>query len=244
MSRMWQAFGLRRHRSGTFKLSRDRPLKEKIRDIVRVYVKPPDHAVVRCVDEKSEMEAPDGTAALLPRWPGQAERRTDEHRRHGTTSLFVAPEVKTGAVIAERHGRQRVVEFGEFVDGLDESAPAEIDVHLIMDNYGTHNRPLIRAWFGKRTRFQVWSSKALTIGVRNHNGCPFVRECQPLGFHPPSVRGNFRKCPELFAGEAGAPDRDVVGCQRRNARARQAVCRRGLLLGHHHGPEGQKRASW
>ena len=153
ISRIWHAFGLRPHRSETFKLSPDPLLIEKVRDIVGLYVNPPDHAVVLCVDEKSQIQALDRTAPLLPMQPGQAERRTHDYKRHGTTSLFAALDVQTGTVIGETHRRHRAVEFRKFLDRLDASVPPDLDVHIIMimDNYGTHKTPLIRAWFAKRT---------------------------------------------------------------------------------------------
>lgn len=155
INRIWRAFGLRPHRSETFKLSPDPFLIEKVRDIVGLYVDPPDHAVVLCVDEKSQIQALDRTAPLLPMQPGQAERRTHDYRRHGTTSLFAALDVKTGTVIGETRRRHRSVEFRKFLDRIDASVPADLDVHIIMDNYGTHKTPLIWKWFAKRPRFYV-----------------------------------------------------------------------------------------
>ena len=155
INRIWRAFGLRPHRSETFKLSPDPLLIEKVRDIVGLYVDPPDHAVVLCVDEKSQIQALDRTAPLLPMQPGQAERRTHDYRRHGTTSLFAALDVKTGTVIGETRRRHRSVEFRKFLDRIDASVPADLDVHIIMDNYATHKTPLIWKWFAKRPRFYV-----------------------------------------------------------------------------------------
>ena len=155
ISRIWQAFGLRPHRSETFKLSPDPLLIEKVRDIVGLYINPPDHAVVLCVDEKSQFQALDRSAPLLPMQPGQAERRTHDYNRHGTTSLFAALDVQTGQVVGETHRRHRAVEFRKFLDRLDASVPLDLDVHIIMDNYGTHQTPLIRAWFANRPRFHV-----------------------------------------------------------------------------------------
>ena len=111
--------------------------------------------MVLCVDEKSQIQALDRTAPLLPMQPGQAERRTHDYRRHGTTSLFAALDVKTGTVIGETHRRHRAVEFRTFLDRVDSSVPADVDVHIVMDNYGTHKTPSIRAWFAKRPRFHV-----------------------------------------------------------------------------------------
>ena len=155
VSRIWQAFGLQPHRSETFKLSPDPLLIEKVRDIVGLYVDPPDHAVVLCVDEKSQIQALDRTAPLLPMQPGQAERRTHDYKRHGTTSLFAALDVKTGQVVGEMHRRHRSIEFRKFLDRIEAGVPADLDVHVIMDNYGTHKTALIRGWFAKRPRFHM-----------------------------------------------------------------------------------------
>jgi transposase len=155
ISRIWQAFGLQPHRSETFKLSPDPLLIEKVRDIVGLYMNPPDHALVMCIDEKSQIQALDRTQPLLPLQPGQAERRTHDYKRHGTTSLFAALDLKTNRVIGQLHRRHRSLEFRQFLDEIEAQVPAELDVHIIMDNYGTHKTPLIRKWFAKRPRFQV-----------------------------------------------------------------------------------------
>ena len=155
ISRIWQAFGLQPHRSETFKLSPDPLLIEKVRDIVGLYMNPPDHALVLCIDEKSQIQALDRTQPLLPLRPGQAERRTHDYKRHGTTSLLAALDVKTNRVIGQLHRRHRSLEFRQFLDEIEAQVPAGLDVHIIMDNYGTHKTPLIRKWFAKRPRFQV-----------------------------------------------------------------------------------------
>jgi transposase len=155
ISRIWQAFGLQPHRSETFKLSPDPLLIEKVRDIVGLYMNPPDHALVLCIDEKSQIQALDRTQPLLPLRPGQAERRTHDYKRHGTTSLFAALDLKTNRVIGQLHRRHRSLEFRQFLDEIEAQVPAELDVHIIMDNYGTHKTPLIRKWFAKRPRFHV-----------------------------------------------------------------------------------------
>ena len=155
VSRIWRAFGLQPHRTATFKLSPDPLLIEKVRDIVGLYVNPPAHAVVLCVDEKSQIQALDRTAPLLPLQPGQVERRTHDYARHGTTSLFAALDVKTGQVVGETHRRHRSREFRRFLDRLDATIPPTLDVHVVMDNYGTHKTPMIRAWFAKRPRFHA-----------------------------------------------------------------------------------------
>ena len=120
-----------------------------------MYVNPPDHAVVLCVDEKAQIQALDRTQPLLPMRPGQVERRTHDYKRHGTTSLFAALDVKTSQVISQFHRRHRSTEFRQFLDAIDAQVPPEVDVHLIMDNYGTHKTPLIRNWLAKRQRFHV-----------------------------------------------------------------------------------------
>jgi len=155
ISRIWHAFGLQPHRSQAFKLSPDPLLVPKVRDIVGLYVNPPEHAVVLCVDEKSQIQALDRTAPLLPMRPGQAERRTHDYRRHGTTSLFAALDANSGSVIGQTHRRHRSVEFRKFLDHIEVSVPPELEVHIILDNYGTHKTPLIRTWFAKRPRYHL-----------------------------------------------------------------------------------------
>jgi transposase len=155
VSRIWRAFGLPPHRSETFKLSKDPLFIDKVRDIVGLYLNPPDRALVLSVDEKSQIQALDRTQPLLPMRPGQIERRSHDYQRHGTTSLFAALNVKTGAVIGECHRRHRSAEFRKFLDTIEQSVPASLDVHLILDNYGTHKTSTIRAWLAKRPRFHV-----------------------------------------------------------------------------------------
>ena len=155
ISRIWHTFGLQPHRSETFKLSPDPQLIEKVRDIVGLYMNPPDHAVVFCVDEKSQIQALDRTQPLLPMRPGQAERRTHDYKRHGTTSLFAALELKTSRVIGQLHRRHRSTEFRKFLDRIEAQVPAELEIHIIADNYGTHKTALIRKWFAKRPRFHL-----------------------------------------------------------------------------------------
>jgi transposase len=155
ISRIWRAFGLQPHRTETFKLSPDPLLIEKVRDIVGLYMNPPDHALVFCVDEKSQIQALDRTQPLLPMRPGQAERRTHDYKRHGTTSLFAALELKTSRVIGQLHRRHRSVELRQFLDVIEANVPAGLEAHIIMDNYGTHKTALIRNWFAKRPRFHL-----------------------------------------------------------------------------------------
>lgn len=155
VNRIWRAFGLQPHRTEHFKLSKDPLLIDKVRDIVGLYMNPPDHAVVLCVDEKAQIQALDRTQPLLPMRPGQVERRTHDYKRHGTTSLFAALDMKTSQVISQFHRRHRSSEFRRFLDAVDAQVPRELDVHLIMDNYGTHKTPLIKNWLLKRPRFHV-----------------------------------------------------------------------------------------
>ncbi len=155
ISRIWRAFALEPHRSETFKLSRDPLFIEKVRDIVGLYLNPPDRALVLCVDEKAQIQALDRTQPLLPMRPGQVERRTHDYARHGTTSLFAALDLKTGRVMGECHRRHRSLEFRKFLDRVDGVVPGHLDVHLILDNYGTHKTPLIRRWLAKRPRYHL-----------------------------------------------------------------------------------------
>jgi transposase len=155
ISRIWHAFGLQPHRTDTFKLSPDPLLIDKVRDSVGLYMNPPDHALVLCVDEKTQIQALERSQPLLPMRPGQLERRTHDYRRHGTTSLFAALELKTNQVIAQLKRRHRSLEFRQFLDVIEQQVPARLEVHIIMDNYGTHKTALIRKWFAQRPRFHV-----------------------------------------------------------------------------------------
>jgi transposase len=155
VGRVWRAFGLQPHRSETFKLSTDPAFVEKVRDIVGLYLAPPDRALVLCVDEKTGVQALDRAQPLLPMRPGQAERRTHDYARHGTTSLFAALDVKTGTVIGRCLPRHRAAEFRRFLDAVEAAVPADLDVHVVMDNAGIHKTKLIRDWFAKRPRWHV-----------------------------------------------------------------------------------------
>ncbi len=153
--RIWHAFGLQPHRSDTFKLSNDPQLIEKVRDIVGLYLHPPRRALVLCADEKSQIQALDRTQPLLPMRPGTPERRTHDYRRHGTTSLFAALDIATGRVIGETHRRHRSLEFRSFLDRIDAEVPADLDIHLVLDNYGTHKTPMIQRWLVRHPRFHL-----------------------------------------------------------------------------------------
>jgi transposase len=153
--RIWQAFGLQPHRSETFKLSTDPFFVEKVRDIVGLYLAPPERALVLCVDEKSQVQALDRSQPLLPMRPGQAERRTHDYTRHGTTTLFAALDVATGKVIGQCFARHRAREFLKFLRTVEAEVPADLDVHLVMDNYATHKTPAIRGWLARHPRWHV-----------------------------------------------------------------------------------------
>lgn len=155
VARIWRAFGLQPHRSETFKLSADPQFVDKVRDIVGLYLNPPDRALVLCVDEKSQIQALDRTRPLLPLRPGQPERRTHDYLRFGTTSLFAALDVASGAVLGKCYRRQRAREFRNFLDEIDAAVPRSLDVHLILDNSSIHKTPSIRRWLAKRPRFHL-----------------------------------------------------------------------------------------
>jgi transposase len=149
ISRIWRAFGLKPHRADTFKLSTDPFFVEKVRDVVGLYLAPPEKAIVLSVDEKSQVQALDRTQPLLPMTPGQAERGTHDYVRHGTTSLFAALNVASGQVIGKCHRRHRHQEFVKFLDHLDATLTKEpgVSIHIVLDNYGTHKTPAVKRWF-------------------------------------------------------------------------------------------------
>jgi transposase len=155
VQRIWRAFGLQPHRLETFKLSTDPDFVAKVRDVVGLYVSPPEHAIVLCVDEKSQIQALDRSQPLLPMRPGQPARRSHDYKRHGTTSLFAALDIATGQVVGKCFPRHRAAEFRRFLDEIEANVPEDHDVHLVMDNYATHKTPLIRNWLAKRPRWHV-----------------------------------------------------------------------------------------
>jgi transposase len=155
VSRIWRAFGLKPHRSETFQLSSDPDFIDKVRDVVGLYMDPPNNAIVLSLDEKSQIQALDRTQPVLPMRAGKLERRTPEYRRHGTTSLFAALDVATGAVIAKCFRRHRTREFVSFLKLIDQSLEAQLDIHVVMDNYATHKTPTVMAWLAKHPRFHM-----------------------------------------------------------------------------------------
>ncbi|MBB3262355.1 hypothetical protein F4827_007132 [Paraburkholderia bannensis] len=155
VSRIWRTFGLQPHRQETFKLSSDPLFVDKVRDIVGLYLDPPLKAMVLCVDEKSEIQALGRTQPILPLAPVIPERRTHDYMHHGTTTLFAALDIATGEVIGELHRRHRSSEFLHFLRTIAASVPTDLEVHLMMDNYGRHKTPSIKNWFAQHQRFHI-----------------------------------------------------------------------------------------
>ena len=151
--RIWQAFGLQPHRQETWKLSKDPQFVAKVRDVVGLYLNPPERAVVLCVDEKSQIQALDRTAPILPLLPGTPERATHDYKRAGTSSLYAALDITSGQVIGSLHARHRAIEFKKFLQTLDREVPDELDVHVILDNSSTHKTPAVKKWLLAHPRF-------------------------------------------------------------------------------------------
>jgi transposase len=155
VSRIWRAFGLKPHLVDTFKLSPDPLFVEKVRDVVGLYVNPPDGALVLCVDEKTQIQALDRTSPVLPLRPGLPERRTHDYVRGGTTNLYAALDVASGRVIADMTERHRAVEFRKFLNLINRNVPEDLDVHLVVDNVSTHKTPEIKKWLLRHPRFHL-----------------------------------------------------------------------------------------
>jgi len=155
VSRIWRAFGLQPHRAETFKLSTDPYFVDKVHDVVGLYLDPPERALVFCVDEKSQIQALDRSQPVLPMMPGVPQRVTHDYVRAGTTTLFAALEVATGKVIGSLHRRHRAEEFKKFLIKVDQEVPADLDVHLVLDNYATHKTPAIKTWLVAHPRFHL-----------------------------------------------------------------------------------------
>ena len=155
VSRIWRAFGLKPHLVDTFKLSPDPLFVEKVRDVVGLYINPPDSALVLCVDEKTQIQALDRTSPLLPLRPGLPERRTRDYVRGGTTNLYAALDVTSGHVIADMTERHRAVEFRRFLNLINRNVPEELDVHLVIDNVSTHKTPEVKKWLLRHPRFHL-----------------------------------------------------------------------------------------
>ena len=153
VSRIWRAFGLQPHRQDSFKLSKDPWFVEKVHDVVGLYLNPPERAVVLCVDEKSQIQALDRTAPILPMLPGTPERATHDYKRSGTSSLYAALDLSSGKVIGALHSRHRAIEFKQFLQTIDREVPAGLDVHIVLDNSSTHKTPAIKKWLLAHPRF-------------------------------------------------------------------------------------------
>jgi transposase len=153
VSRIWRAFGLEPHRVEAWKLSRDPQFVDKVRDVVGLYLDPPERAVVLCVDEKSQIQALERTAPILPLLPGTPQRATHDYRRFGTSSLYAALDLASGKVIGSLHARHRAIEFKKFLIRLEREVPAELEVHLVLDNASTHKTAAIRRWLVAHPRF-------------------------------------------------------------------------------------------
>jgi transposase len=153
VGRIWRAFGLQPHRRESFKLSKDPQFIDKVRDVVGLYLNPPERAVVLCVDEKSQIQALDRSAPILPMLPGVPQRATHDYRRAGTSSLYAALDIATGKVIGRLHGRHRAIEFKKFLQAIDREVPDELQVHLVLDNSSTHKTPAIQRWLAAHPRF-------------------------------------------------------------------------------------------
>ena len=155
VGRIWRAFGLQPHRLEAFKLSTAPLFVDKVRDIVGLYLNPPDRALVLCVDEKSQIQALDRTQPLLPLRPGQITRRSHDYQRHGTTSLFAALDIATGRVIGRCYQHHRAIEFRKFLAQVEQAVPADLDIHLVLDNYATHKAPPVNAWRARHPRYHL-----------------------------------------------------------------------------------------
>ena len=155
VSRVWRANGLKPHLTRTFKLSNDPHFVEKLVDVVGLYLNPPEHALVLCVDEKSQIQALDRTQRSLPMYPGRCGTRTHDYKRHGTTTLFAAIELAEGQLIGTCMPRHRHQEWIKFLKLIDRETPADLDLHLVVDNYATHKHPTVKAWLSRHRRFHV-----------------------------------------------------------------------------------------
>jgi putative transposase len=191
--RVFQTFSVQPHRSKTFKLSTDPFFVEKVRDIVGLYLNPPDHAIVLAVDEKSQIQALSRTQPVLPMGLGYVEGVTHDYVRHGTTTLFAALDIATGAVLTECKPRHRHQEFLGFLKRIDEAVPEHLDVHLIVDNYATHKHAQVRLWLGQRPRFHVHYTPTYSSWLNQ------VERWFGLITQQPIRRGSFRSVKDLIA---------------------------------------------
>ena len=153
VSRVWRAFGLAPHKVDTWKLSKDPLFVDKVRDVVGLYLNPPERALVLCVDEKTQIQALDRTQPVFPMLPGSPARASHDYVRNGTSSLYAALDIATGKVIGSLHNRHRAVEFGKFLRTIDTQVPDDLDIHLVLDNASTHKTPAIKRWLAAHPRF-------------------------------------------------------------------------------------------
>jgi len=192
VQRIWEAHGLQPHRVKTFKLSRDKRFVEKLTDVVGVYLNPPDKAVLLCVDEKSQIQALDRTQPGLPLKKGRCGTMTHDYKRNGTTTLFAALNTLEGTVIGTCYPRHRNIEFRKFLRQIDQSIPAELNIHMILDNYGTHKHPQVQSWLARHPRFHLHftptSSSWLNLVERRFRNLSDKR----------IRRGSFSSVPELI----------------------------------------------
>jgi transposase len=192
VARVWEAHGLQPHRVRTFKLSRDKQFVEKLNDVVGLYLNPPDRALVLCVDEKSQVQALDRTQPGLPMKKGRCGTMTHDYERHGTTCLFAALNVLDGTVIGSCYPRHRHEEFLKFLRQINRETPADQELHLILDNYGTHNHEGVKAWLAQHPRFHLHftptSSSWLNLVER------WFAEITRKRIR----RGNFKSVPDLI----------------------------------------------
>jgi transposase len=182
IGRIWKRFDLKPHLQDSFKLSSDPFFVEKVVDVVGLYHNPPEKAVVLCVDEKSQIQALDRSQPVLPMMPGMPERRTHDYLRHGITSLFAAFNIADGTIISELHRRHRTIEFRKFLASIDKAVPAELGVHLVCDNYATHNTAEIKTWLARHPRFHLHftptrSSWMNQVSVNRPSGGGHARAC-------------------------------------------------------------------
>src|SRR5467141_3886613 len=191
ISRIWRAFGLQPHRSQTFQLSSDPFLVAKVRDIVGLYMNPPDHALVLCVDEKSQIQALNRTQPVLPLGLGYVEGITHDYVRHGTTTLFAALDIANGSVLTQCKRRHRHQEFLAFLRHIEANVPDHLDVHLVCDNYGTHKHAKVRAWLARRSRFHLHFTPTYSSWLNQ------VERWFALITHQAIRRGSFRNVREL-----------------------------------------------
>jgi transposase len=155
VSRIWRAFGLQPHRQDSWKLSKDPLFVDKVKDVVGLYLNPPERAVVLCVDEKSQIQALDRTAPIFPMMPGVPARASHDYKRAGTSSLYAALDIASGQVIHALHARHRAIEFKKFLIAIDDQVPADLEIHLVLDNVSTHKTPAVKRWLAAHPRFHL-----------------------------------------------------------------------------------------